>query len=330
MSEFRTYKIAAVATCLVLIVSACNSSAQNESIIATAVAQTQQVQSVISTSVAETVEAGGPLPQVEVATTSTPIPQPGEILPTLTPAFTPTTAPTLVSAPSDPDCIHATLISEFPPDATVYKPGETFTKTWTLKNLGNCTWDKTYKLIFWSGDLMGGSTYYALPEVVAPGDDIALSIILQAPPTEGNYTGYWRLQTPWNQNFGVGEYSQAFFANVVVFKKPGPHYEISNVSYEVERNPLTGCPVNVRYTVYITVTTNGPYDFRYYIDQSDGNESAIKTMTFKAAGSQTISREWMIGRGSSPNPRWMEFIETIPETQYFKYYGRTFIYNTCP
>ena len=328
MVEIRTYKLAAILTCLVLTLAACGSNAQNQSMIATAVAQTQQNQSIIGTAVAQTVEAQSG-PQIVVASTNTPV-GPLTIEATLTPAITPTEEPTLVSAPSDPDCIHASLTSEYPPDATIYKPGDVFTKTWTIKNLGNCTWDKSYKLIFWSGDLMGGSTYYDLPEVVLPGDDIAISIILKAPATDGNYTGYWRLQTPWNKSFGVGEYSQAFYANIAVFKKPGPHFEITSVTYEVVRDPLTGCPVNVRNTVYITVTTNGPYDFRYYLDQSDGNESAIKTMSFSEAGSKTISRLWMIGRGDSPNPRWMEFVETVPETLYYKYYGRVFIYNTCP
>ena len=313
MFDFRRYRVLVVLTCLVVLISACTSAAQNESLISTAVAQT--------------VQAGEAIPSVVVPTDVFPTPV---LQATLTPASTPTSEPTLVSAPSNPDCIHASLVSEYPPDGAIYKPGDSFTKTWTIKNVGTCTWDPSYKLIFWSGDTIGGSTYYNLPETVPPGDDIPITISLQAPAAEGTYTGYWRLQTPWNENFGVGQYSQAFYANIVVFNRPAPRYGISSVTYEVQRDPPTDCPVNVRYTVYITITTNGPYEVGYYIDQSDGNESTFKTLSFAEAGSKTVSRLWMIGRGDSPNPRWMEFVETDPATQYFRYFGRVFIYNNCP
>ena len=313
MFDLRMYKMLVILTCLALFISACGSPAQNESIISTAVAQT--------------VQAGETIPEVVILPTNTPEPAIGA---TLTSGVTPTGEPTLVSAPSDPDCIHAELIAEDPPDQTLYEPGEFFWKTWTIKNLGTCTWDSSYQLIFWNGDKMGSSLSYPLPEEVLPGEQKDITIYLQAPETEGSYTGYWRLQTPWNASFGVGQYSQAFYANIVVDKKPGPDYGITSVTYELVRNPPTGCPVNVRYTVYATITTNGEYEFRYYLDQSDGNESATKTLVFNEAGSKTISREWMIGRGDSPNPRWMEFVETVPEIQYYKYYGRTYILNDCP
>lgn len=310
MFEFRTYRVLAVLTSLVLLVSACSPAAQNESAIATAVAQT--------------VQAGEVIPVVTVLPSNTPQTAPGA---TLTPAITPTSAPTDPSAPSDPDCIHANLVSEYPPDGAVYRPGDSFTKTWTIKNEGTCAWDSSYKLIFWSGELMGGATYYNLPETVPPGDDISISILLQAPATEGFFTGYWRLQTPWNANFGVGQYSQAFYANIQVDRRPGQEYGITTVTYEILRDPPTGCPVNVRYTVNATITTNGEFDFLYYWEQSDGNESAIKELVFNAAGSKTVSRMWMVGRGDSPNPRWMQIVTTFPELHY---YDKAVWENNCP
>jgi hypothetical protein len=254
---------------------------------------------------------------------------PENVLPpaTLTPGVTPTSEPTLLSAPSDPDCIHAELISEYPPDGAVYRPNDSFTKTWTIKNTGTCTWDSSYKLIFWSGELMGGATYYDLPETVAPGDDISISIFLQAPASEGIYVGYWRLQTPWNAVFGVGQYSQAFYADILVDKKPNQEYGIIDVTYYIDREPDTGCPVNVLYTVYATFTTNGPYDFDYYWQQKDDNESAIKHMSFDTAGSKTVSRTWMVGRGDSPNDRWMQIIVVSPE---HIPYSQAVFENNCP
>jgi hypothetical protein len=300
MFENSTHRILLVLACIALLASACTSPAQNESAIATAVAQT--------------VQAGA----TEIPPLPTDTPDPAFLIqPTLTQAITPTSEATLISAPSDPDCIHAELVSEYPPDRTVFRPNTSFTKTWTIKNVGTCTWDTSYQLIFWSGELMGGSTYYDLPEVVLPGDDITITIFLQSPASEGFYTGYWRLKTPWNQVFGVGQYSQAFYSEIQVDVRPGQEYGILNVTYNIVREPATGCPANVRYTVYATFTTNGPYDFNYMWVQKDGNDSDARNLVLDAAGSKTISRVWMVGRGDSPNDRWMQIIVLWPD--YFEY-----------
>lgn len=174
---------------------------------------------------------------------------------------------------------------------------------------------------------MGGSTYYNLPETVLPGDDVSITVFLQAPGSEGFYTGYWRLKTPWNAVFGVGQYSQAFYAEIQVDKRPGQEYAVLNVTYSIVREPATGCPANVRYTVYATFTVNGPLDLRYQWMQKDGNESAVKDMSFEAAGSKTVSREWMVGRGDSPNDRWMQII--VLEPNYVEFEKAVFE-NNCP
>lgn len=310
MFKFRSQKYSFAMVCLAVILAACAPSTQNESIISTAVAQTVQAEQ-------------------QTLSTSTPQPPPPTLPPTLTPAAasTPTEGPTLISAPSDPDCIHANLVSEFPPDRTVFKPDTEFTKTWTIRNDGTCSWDSSYRLIFWSGDTMGGATYYNLPESVPPGDDVSISISLKSPSTEGLYTSYWRLQTPWNAVFGVGQYSQAFYATIQVDKRPQQEYGIISVTYNIVRDPPSGCPANVKYTVYATITTNGPLDMTYYWEQKDGNESAIKALSFPEASSQTVSRTWMVGRGDSPNDRWMEFISIEPER---RNYGQAVFSNDCP
>jgi hypothetical protein len=102
---------------------------------------------------------------------------------------------------------------------------------------------------------------------------------------------------------------------------------VISVTYDIVRDPLEGCPTNVRYTVYATITTNGPLDIKYYWEQKDGNESAVKDMSFDAAGSKTVSRMWMVGRGDSPNDRWMQIVVTEPELHYFEL---AVFQNNCP
>lgn len=172
---------------------------------------------------------------------------------------------------------------------------------------------------------MGGLASYAFPQLIAPNESKDVSIYLKAPETEGTFTGNWQIQSPWGVNFGVGPTSTPFYVKVRV--SSDANYGIISVTYNIVRNPATGCPVNVRYKVYATITTNGPFEFKYYWDQSDGNKSKVGTLTLTGAGSVTVTREWMIGRGDSPNPRWMTIIVTDPK---YQEYGKAEILNNCP
>ncbi len=306
MFDFHKYKVVCALISFVLFTSACGSTSQNDSAISTAVAQT--------------VQAGESLTEIANLPTLTPVP-PIEI------TTTTESSPTETSAPiAAPGCtVSAALVGENPPDGVILKPGEDFWKTWTLQNTGTCTWDGSYKLAFWSGDLMGGLSSYPFPDVIAPGEAKDVSIYLKAPETTGTFTGYWRIQTPWGADFGVGPTSESFYAQVSV--STDTNYGISSVTYNLVRDPAAGCPANVRYTVHATITTNGAYEFDYYWGQSDGNNSGEKTIKFAQAGSRTFTREWMIGKGDSPNPRWVMFVVTGPK---FQEYGKVEILNNCP
>jgi hypothetical protein len=93
------------------------------------------------------------------------------------------------------------------------------------------------------------------------------------------------------------------------------------------RDPLGGCPTNVRYTLYVTITTNGPFEFNYKWMQSDGNNTHTKTLTFTEAASRTVSREWMVGKGDSTNTRWIQFVVTSPK---YQEYDQAKFENLCP
>ncbi len=295
---------------LTLFTASCGASTEQEAQIATAVAQTVQAQEALT----EVALLPTPTPAPTLPAESTPQPE--------TPPATPTTA----AAASAPLCTPAAVLaSENPPDNTVFLPGEYFWKTWTFVNTGTCTWDPSYSLVFWDGERLESSFSYPLVEVVRPNETMDVSIYLQAPAVEGTYTGYWRFKTPWGTDFGVGPLNSSFYTKIEVSSKP--KYAITNVEYQLVRNPAEGCPANVRYTVYATITTNGPLEFDYFWDQSDGNESGINTITMTAAGSKTISREWMIGRGASPNPRWIQLIVTAPK---YQEYDKVTILNNCP
>lgn len=286
---FRSKRILFILTTL-LYVSACGGQTQDPSI-ATAVALTVAAQNAAPSSTAS------PLPP-----TAFPTQTPLQFSPIPT-SLTPIASPTLKGNASKSDCAHASLVSETIPDGTIFRPGEQFTKTWEIQNLSNCTWDTSYKIVFWDGDVLGGGYVYNLPQFVPPQGTVPISLVLTAPSTNGPYTSEWMLETPSGTFFGVGEYSASFFTKIVVSDAKKPGYAILSVDYKVVRDPAVGCPANVTYTVNATLTSNGPIEIKYaWIVGGPAEEytEKPKTLVFKEAGSQTVSNETKLHLGNTP------------------------------
>ncbi len=116
----------------------------------------------------------------------------------------------------------ATFVSETVPDGTIFLPGDTFTKTWTLRNTGTCVWTTDYALVFKEGDRMGGVSPQALPQEVQPGQEITLRLALTAPDAPGTYRGHWWLRNAAGQTFGLGEQADvAFWVEIQVAETSG-------------------------------------------------------------------------------------------------------------
>ena len=71
-----------------------------------------------------------------------------------------------------------------------------------LRNDGTCTWSGDYKLVFDSGDKMGGPDVKEIGVKVAPGKKIEIVLSLTAPSAVGKYRGYWMLQTGTGTHIG--------------------------------------------------------------------------------------------------------------------------------
>jgi hypothetical protein len=141
------------------------------------------------------------------------LPSPSETNPP--PTSVPVTTET-ASPPATSPCDNASFVSETIPDGTVESPGALFTKTWRLKNVGTCTWNDSYALVFDSGSILGAPAWNPLMATVAPGQEIDLSVPLQAPSTPGTYTGVWRLRNASSVLFGVGPGNDTFWVKITV------------------------------------------------------------------------------------------------------------------
>jgi heat shock protein HslJ len=84
-------------------------------------------------------------------------------------------------------------------------PGQPFTKGWRVRNVGTCTWDQNYRLVYAHGNdpaaRMGGEPV-ALTRSVAPNETYDLQINLIAPLKPGTYQGFWQMVNGQNLAFG--------------------------------------------------------------------------------------------------------------------------------
>jgi Ig-like domain from next to BRCA1 gene len=94
------------------------------------------------------------------------------------------------------------------PDNSVVPAGVVFIKTWSIKNLGPCTWDKNYKLIYgWPAAGPWNTTHPTyLTANVLPGETVEVSVTLKAPTSPGTYSAHFRMQNSKGYNFGPDQY----------------------------------------------------------------------------------------------------------------------------
>jgi len=125
-------------------------------------------------------------------------------------AVSPTSFPSFTSVPplqtvTVTKCDAAAFVTDVTyPDGSIVGRGNTFTKTWRIKNVGTCTWTTSYDLVYVGGEKFDAKNAVSLPINVGPGKTVDLSIQLTAPSKNGDYTGYWKLRNASGIQFGFG------------------------------------------------------------------------------------------------------------------------------
>jgi hypothetical protein len=181
----------------------------------------------IKTAAAQTVIANFTLTATWGVPTSTP-----QALntPTLATAFTPTFTPTLAvpTQSAHPGATQIILCDEFSwddttvdvniPDNTQVTAGQSFVKTWKIKNSGTCTWGAGYKIVYagYSVQMSGQPQPLSLP--VAPGEEIEISVNFIAPTQTGSYSSAWTLQNAAGKNFFGSDIQGLYHAKPLYIK----------------------------------------------------------------------------------------------------------------
>ncbi len=177
--------------------TACNSGEPEIDVDAqrTGFAQTADAQATM-TAQAQPTATNTPEPSPTPAPTETPeITETPEVTETEESETTPTTQP--ISGNDS-----AAWIAQDPPDNTEFTPGEEFTVTWTLENMGSSTWSTNYYIQFAYGEELGATDEKVfLPYPVPPNTNVQISVDLVAPESTGEKQSNWRLFNSNDVNF---------------------------------------------------------------------------------------------------------------------------------
>lgn len=241
--------------------------------------------------------------------------------------FTPsaTTLPaTSTPNPTSQPCDRADFVTDVTiPDGTKLNPGESFVKTWRLKNSGSCTWTTSYRVVFESGNALGAPASFNLPTDVAPGATTDISVQMKAPDAAKDYESNWKLQNPSGTIFGTGSTgSKAFWVHITVNSPTQVMFAITKVTITADNNNYNGaCPHTFNLSAEITSTAAG--NVTYFWERSDGTKTAVQTVVFDSAGKRTVTSTWEV---SASLDGWIKIYNDNPNHQYFPQYS---IKATC-
>jgi Ig-like domain from next to BRCA1 gene len=179
------------------------------------------------TALAETI-----FPPTWTATASKPPPLPtavptktGTTVPSLTPIKTMTpnrqVSPTLAGTTTLTSiCNKAQFVADVTiPDGTQLPPNTSFTKVWRIRNIGDCTWDSSYRFVFISGEKMSAANIN-LPQVAAPGETVDVAVNFMTPTKPAFYKSNWMLEGGGDVFGGGSNGDQPFWVLVEVVDNP--------------------------------------------------------------------------------------------------------------
>jgi len=119
---------------------------------------------------------------------------------TATPSFTSTSAVTLpVENLGVED--KAVLVSQSPIDYAELGVKQKFDIIFTIRNDGQTTWTRNFKMRYFSGWEIAETKEVFFPNEVKPGEEVSLILDAIAPPYIGSYVTNWKVTNSEGQNF---------------------------------------------------------------------------------------------------------------------------------
>ncbi len=307
-----------------LILSSCNypSSSATATVAPMDAINTAAAQTVVAMSTALAATTAAPAPGSSTqASQETPVPADNE-LPVVT--LPPLQSVTPASGDTASVCDRMKFVKDMTvPDHSVFAPNTSFTKTWRLQNAGTCSWTSGYRLVFDTGDALSGPASVNLPETVAPGQEVDVSVNLKTPAATGEYKGYWKLENASGRRFGWGDGDKAVWVIVDVKTTPVP-FAVTSLTLSVDHDNVVAnqCPYTFNFD--IGIRASGAGTVTYHLEASDGTKTNPKEVDFSEAGTKDVSRSIKI---DSDFQGWVKVYIDDPNHQYL---GQVNLKLDCP
>lgn len=235
---------------------------------------------------------------------NTPAPLPEQ--PSATPIPSATSVSVSTATKTEIPCDQLAFVKDVTvPDDTKFDPGESFTKTWRIKNTGTCTWNSDYELVFDSGKSMSGPASKAVTAgTVAPGDTVDISINLKAPNTAGTHRGTYKIRN----DSGVIFTNTGIWVQIKVVEPVA--FAVTKVVVTVDDSTFSGaCPHKFTFTGKITVNQAGTVTYKWL--RSDGASSSEVDLTFASAGTKDVTKNWTFGGAGNTYTDYWQQVEIV-------------------
>jgi len=298
-----------LAAVVMLLLSACGGGNTAEEEEQDPNAAITQVVETAMAALTQTAAVQSPTPSVTptVLPTNTPIPtmQPSPTVSTLVGLPTTTSgSPSFVQPTGQTSsCDIGSFVKDVTiPDGTTVAAGQTFTKTWEIKNNGTCTWDKNYKIVFYGGTQMAKETMYAFTDKdIEPGQNVQISVPMTAPSTTGKHISYWILRNDLGQNFFVD--GSSIYVEIVV--GTGSTATATSSAPTATTDPNTAPSITISANSSTTISAGDSLSFtgiandaedgsltsaiKWYIDNAEQSYvGGSPTFTFATAGTYVV------------------------------------------
>lgn len=126
-------------------------------------------------------------------------------------------APAQNTATPSKNCDLAEFVDETIPDGSKFPPGTQVVKTWTLKNVGTCSWTEKYDAVFVEGDAMQGPASQPLTSIpIHPGEEVVIQMTFVTPETVGRYRAEFKLRNAYGVLFGFNNPEATYWVDVEV------------------------------------------------------------------------------------------------------------------
>ena len=132
------------------------------------------------------------------------------------------------------------------PDDTIMQPGQEFSKAWRLINVGTCTWNSAYNVVWYWGEQMSSAFAFPLEGETGPGKQADITVNLIAPQKPGVYQSNWKLRNPEGRIFGVGPGEGLYFyVRIHVAGSPVPEEQDRSLILQNTPTPYAGGPTRL-------------------------------------------------------------------------------------